>query len=365
MKISNKPPLTAIPPETNMHAAKTTLPNLDGIRALACLMVVISHMPLPIKFRTLGETGVGIFFVLSGFLMSYLYGLIKWDIKTVLRYSIARFSRIAPIYWLVVSLCIFISYYEPDQNFSLRIMGEISIIRHYLFGGNVVIFWSIPLEVQYYIFFIFIWWTISNSRTLPYALPLLGLICSLFLITHNNWPGLALPRQIHFFIAGTLAGMLPRELWTGFKNRTALLLLQAGAILLMALPIWFYPTKPALYAAIELGFGLALAIYLLSIPSKWTTFIFASTPMRIIGRASFSIYLMHILVFYFGMRAMNLSIEKYEPKWIILAIFSVVIPIILSKYIEMPLQKITKKYLEKILLNDSKRFFQRKIYKNS
>lgn len=79
------------------HEDKATLPNLDGLRAAACLLVVISHLPLPWHIASLGDTGVGVFFCLSGFLMAYLYGHLPWNIDTVSRYAIARFSRIAPI----------------------------------------------------------------------------------------------------------------------------------------------------------------------------------------------------------------------------------------------------------------------------
>ena len=87
------------------HADRALLPNLDGIRALACILVVLSHMPWPLAFVTLGETGVGVFFVLSGFLMSHLYAAAHWDWQAVSRYGIARFARIAPIYWVVITVC--------------------------------------------------------------------------------------------------------------------------------------------------------------------------------------------------------------------------------------------------------------------
>lgn len=332
------------------HPSKTLLPNLDGIRAIACLLVVLTHIPLLVNMEVGGATGVAVFFVLSGFLMSHLYGGEKWDTNTVLRYGIARFSRIAPIYWLVISTCILISYSQPDTEFAMRIHGGIQILRHYLFGGSVSVFWSIPPEIQYYIFFIFMWWSIAKCKTLPYALPSSILLCAMFIITHTHWVGLALPNKLHLFLAGSIAGMAPRSEWRGKLQRQALFGLQLGAMLLLIAPIWLYTTKEEFYSATELGFSTALAVYLLSIPSLWTTFIFASPIMRKVGQASFSIYLMHVLVFHYGALLLGLSHEKYHPLWLLLGVTGVVLPMFASRYIEIPLQKKTRAMFERIFI---------------
>ena len=340
----------------SVSATQVTLPNLDGIRAMACLLVVVSHMPLPGKSETLGALGVAVFFVLSGFLMSYLYGRAKWDVDAVTRYVIARFSRIAPIYWLVVTVCILISYYEPDSDFPMKVYGAQQIFRHYFFGGSGYVFWSIPPEIQYYIFFVLIWWAIAHRSKILYALPLLALVCAALLLTHSLWPGLTLPNKIHLFLGGTIAGLLPREIWkpaaldtgAGKPKTTALMLLQLGALAVLLAPLWLYDSQPGLYSATELGFALAVSIYLLSIPSAWTRVMFASPFMRKIGHASFSIYLMHVLVFYFGQRAFGLSRTDYHPLWLLLGVAAVLLPMVASKYLEIPLQKKTRHALESL-----------------
>ena len=331
----------------NAHKDLAMLPNLDGIRAVACLLVVLTHIPLPIKMEVLGAVGVGIFFVLSGFLMSYLYARATWDFQAVCRYSIARFSRIAPIYWLVVSICIVISYSAPESEFAMKIIGGYQIARHYLFVGSAGVFWSIPPEIQYYIFFLLLWWGMASRSKISYAFPSIVLLCTGLLLTHNLWPGLSLPNKLQFFLAGTVAGMVPRGTWRGTSDRTALFCLQLGALFLLMAPVWLYSSKEDLYGATELGFALAVAVYFLSIPSCWTTFVFASPLMRRIGQASFSIYLMHVLVFYYGMRWLGLSSRQYDPLWLVLGLAGVALPMAASWYIEIPLQKRTRRALEK------------------
>jgi peptidoglycan/LPS O-acetylase OafA/YrhL len=328
------------------HAQRVLLPNLDGIRALACLLVVVSHMPWPQPLLTLGETGVTIFFVLSGFLMGHLYAAAEWNWRSVSRYGIARFARIAPIYWLVITVCVLISYASPGEEFLLRIEGPTAIARHYLFAGNVWIFWSIPLEVQYYAFFLLVWWAIAYRARLVYALPLLAVVCATLLVTHSLWGGLMLPNKLHFFLAGTLAGVLPRSEWKAGAPQRILSCLQLGAALLLALPVWQYDNKPALYAASTLGLSLATAVYVLSLPTPWSRVLLANPLARKIGQASFSIYLMHALVFHFGMPWLGLRHTAYHPLWLLLGLASVALPMLVSHVLEMPLQAWTRRWLQ-------------------
>jgi peptidoglycan/LPS O-acetylase OafA/YrhL len=346
MTLSNRFPVPAPAATAAGHGNQALLPNLDGIRALACILVVLSHMPWPVPFVTLGETGVGVFFVLSGFLMSHLYAGAHWSWHAVGRYGIARFARIAPIYWLVITVCILISYANPGEDFLLRIEGPAAIARHYLFGGNVLIFWSIPLEVQYYVFFLLVWWAVAQRTRHVFALPLLALLCAALLVTHSLWTGLMLPHKLHFFLAGTLAGLLPRPVWKAGSERRILALLQVGAALLLALPLWQYASKPDFYAASALGLSLATAVYLLSLPSAWTGLVFASPWVRKIGQASFSIYLMHVLVFHYGMQWLGLQHTVYAPLWLLLGLAGVALPMLVSHWVEMPLQRVTRRWLQ-------------------
>ena len=326
---------------------KDKMPNLDGIRALACLFVIISHMPWPTYIGLIGSVGVGVFFVLSGFLMGYLYARSDCDSNAVVKYGIARFSRIAPIYWLVVSICLLLTQFAPS-DFPLAIEGSTDIARHYLFSGNVSIFWSIPLEVQYYVFFLFVWWCIANRNRLTYAMPLGIFACALLILTHDYWPNLSVPNKLHYFLAGTVAGLLPRWQWEGTRNRVALNLLQLTALAVIFSPMVLVDSTPALYDSVEMSIAFAIAIYLLSIDSRWTSLLFANTPMRKIGQASFSIYLMHVLVFYYGAHWLGLDHKEYAPLWIPLGIAGVLLPMIASHYVEMPLQRMSRKLLERL-----------------
>ncbi len=334
---------------TATHPSKDKMPNLDGVRAIACLSVIMAHLPLPWGFTLIGSMGVGIFFVLSGFLMGYLYAETAWNTQSIVKYSIARFSRIAPIYWVV--LLVYIILTKTDgHNFPLAIEGVTSITRHVLFSGNVGILWSIPLEVQYYVFFIFVWWGLANKLKVPYALPLLISICTAIMLIQPYWPNLTVPSKLHFFLAGTVAGMAPRRAWTSTRDSLALNVLQVGALLMLAFPFLMFRNVPGFYDYIPLAFAYSVAIYLLSISSGWTNIVFANPVIRKIGQASFSIYLIHLLVLHYGALLLGLQHNVLEPMWLLLAVLGVIIPTIISTYVEMPLQSLTRNLLNNILL---------------
>jgi len=332
-----------------LHPNKDKMPNLDGVRAVACLFVIMAHLPLPWGLTLVGSMGVGIFFVLSGFLMGYLYAECAWDTHSVVKYSIARFSRIAPIYWVVLLVYIILTKIDT-HGFPLPIEGATSITRHVLFSGNVGILWSIPLEVQYYAFFIFVWWGLANKLKVPYALPLLIFVCAAFMLTQPYWPNLTVPSKLHFFLAGTIAGMAPRRAWTNASDKLALNLLQVAALLMIAFPFLMFRNVQGIYDYIPLAFAYAISIYLLSISSGWTNFLLANPVMRKIGQASFSIYLIHLLVLYYGARLLGLQHNVLEPMWLLLAVLGVIIPTIISTYVEMPLQRVTRNFLNNSLL---------------
>ena len=143
-------------------------PELDGLRALAVLSVILFHAEFEVFSG--GFVGVDVFFVISGYLITTI--LID-DIENK-RFSIVNFyerraRRILPALFFVMLVCIPFAWIwmlpDPFENF-----GQ-SIVATTLSGNNILLFltsgywdlaakfkpllhtWSIGIEGQYYIFF--------------------------------------------------------------------------------------------------------------------------------------------------------------------------------------------------------------------
>jgi peptidoglycan/LPS O-acetylase OafA/YrhL len=81
-------------------------PSLDGMRALCVLLVLFTHVHVPVPDWILGSLGVDVFFVLSGFLITTLLLREKerTDAISLVGFYIRRFFRIIPVYLFTVFL---------------------------------------------------------------------------------------------------------------------------------------------------------------------------------------------------------------------------------------------------------------------
>lgn len=99
-------PTRSAPNDSHAH-----LPALTGVRFFAALYVVLFHYlraehvePRPLQaLLASGHVAVGLFFVLSGFILAYTYGA-ESDLLDRRRFWAARFARIYPVYLLGLAL---------------------------------------------------------------------------------------------------------------------------------------------------------------------------------------------------------------------------------------------------------------------
>ena len=117
-------------------------PGLNGIRFLAALAVMICHMEMTkhwfhepniytVSFvgGVLGDIGVILFFVLSGFLITYLLLQEQQDLGTIKikQFYIRRILRIWPLYYMVILLGLFVLPFLPETKG--RSLEEIDAVR--------------------------------------------------------------------------------------------------------------------------------------------------------------------------------------------------------------------------------------------
>jgi len=167
----------------NIDRGKIFFPNLDGLRFIAFLMVFMQHgflTSLNLQFQkgtfinklfTIlfdGGTGVSIFFVLSGFLITYLL-LAESESNgkiNVLSFYARRTLRIWPLYFVVITFALVI---YPLLKSMLGISSPLSYntIYYYAFLSNFDVInlrtyfpgqdsmssitWSVAIEEQFYL----------------------------------------------------------------------------------------------------------------------------------------------------------------------------------------------------------------------
>lgn len=162
---------------------KVFFPNLEGLRFLAFFVVFINHATSSLGFynpskafvfiRTNfllnGNLGVSFFFVLSGFLITYLL-LKEKEISgkiNIKNFYLRRVLRIWPLYFLIVAMCLLIfplfenilpqwfpigvSTSEINKWFYLTFTGNFDYIYNGINNFMIGILWSVSIEEQFYL----------------------------------------------------------------------------------------------------------------------------------------------------------------------------------------------------------------------
>jgi peptidoglycan/LPS O-acetylase OafA/YrhL len=324
---------------SGVRATSVRIPQLDGLRGIAILLVIALHYlndsehgafgTLLYRFGCafrLGWAGVDLFFVLSGFLI----GGILLDARESLNYFHTfysrRFFRILPIYYLWVTLFAFatllvgtkVGSFIPSNQAALRLLPI-----YYLFFQNYIslpigtlawywlaVAWSLGVEEQFYLV------APPLVRFLPSAKLKTALIAVLFLTPLFRaflfwvWPGgkeaiyVWMPCRADALAMGVLAAMLWREgkIQNWYADRRNYFIILIGT-LAAAIPFFvkslFSPYAFWMgflgYSWLALFFTCVLLFSLLEPQSMWSRFLGWSF-LQEMGRLSYCIYLIHLLI---------------------------------------------------------------------
>jgi peptidoglycan/LPS O-acetylase OafA/YrhL len=293
-------------------------PDIDGLRALAILPILLLHCGVT-KLRG-GFVGVDIFFVISGFLIT---AIMVRDIAEE-RFSIARFYRhrivrILPalLVMMTVTLALGCVLLLPNQ---LRDLGR-SAAATSVFGSNVYFYltsdyfaaasdakplvhtWSLAVEEQFYLLYPVLLWSLRGLSRRRLAQVIAGLAFVSFAAggwLATSYPSAAfflLPARIWELSLGALVALGAVPTIANRSIRAALCVLAIGVIAASCVAIssgWPFPVPfalpPAVAAAVLLAYG----------GEGPTARLLGAWPLRTVGLISYSAYLWHrpIIAFY-------------------------------------------------------------------
>jgi peptidoglycan/LPS O-acetylase OafA/YrhL len=141
------------------------IPQLDGLRGMAILMVTCFHyFPNSTLFR-FGWSGVDLFFVLSGYLITGRLLPYLSDKKIFRKFYWNRFVRIIPLYFgfLILFFAVWFLFASPQSlasyryyhshwwNFFLFFQNWTFILNHQISPGGLAHLWSLAVEEQFYL----------------------------------------------------------------------------------------------------------------------------------------------------------------------------------------------------------------------
>ena len=298
---------------SNQLTTSTRIQNLDYFRGVAATSIMMyhfltwsyGHFDAGDFWGKVGIYGVSVFYILSGLTMCVVYqDKITKDLKTILDFFLKRIVRIFPLLWLATLLTIFIS----PKKFGLDIIlanftGLFGFIKPEAYICNGA--WSIGNELVFYVFFPLFILSFKFLKPLFYLIIGLSILALLYFALYKldhtqtlsqQWKTYVNPfNQIHLFMGGYLIGIL-------FKN-THVNKWGCRTLLILGLSLfYFYPIdgdQINIVSGMErLLFTLICLLITFSIykDDYKLTGVFKKF-MLFLGEASYSIYLLHQIVF--------------------------------------------------------------------
>ena len=316
-----------------MKDKKQYLEGLNSLRFFAALLVLLGHgrqnlvqydimwfNTSPVFYK--GDLAVDFFFVLSGFLLTFL--AIK-EYKTYHRIDIKQFYlrrifRVLPLYYLAVFLAyLLLGVVYPaikGQTYLAFSIGEglpyhLLLLPNYVIArwdddiGSLYSLWSIGVEEQYYLFFpLLMGFVLRNNNALAKMVGVTTVVFVLYwlvskdIILINNETGkkFLLTMRFHMMLIGgvsaTLFACCYEKIARFIENKPFQLL-----VWLIILAVIFYPDADA---RLELLHGLTFGCLLLIVVNKKHRLINLEVkPFIYLGSISYGIYIFHPFVSYF------------------------------------------------------------------
>ncbi|EGZ14392.1 hypothetical protein PHYSODRAFT_252856 [Phytophthora sojae] len=318
-------PAAANPPPPQAPATKILF--LDGIRGLAAMMVVVQHSREFFPDLHLGSVAVDAFFILSSFLLTWLF--MKKSMKLLAQgagarawafalgdYFQKRFFRVYPLFAITAFVLSRLSFENQHRYFIVQKAGEVNLNKMltFEFDQRYHVFWTLPLEISYYFVIPLFVLTMLKLRRFWWvaATPLfMWTVYQGWTIIRNSHE--SLNHHLHTFVLGSLGAVVfvKFDLWikeTGFKFRLwHLVLLRAAEGLIIALMMsvifrgllfdWVMknPAPPPSGFPFVGVYMTAIIVIEVMQPSCVST-MFEWSVFRYWGKISFSIYLLHTFV---------------------------------------------------------------------
>jgi len=283
--------------------------SLDGLRGAAALMVVIAHYfgeaPGGIAGFTWGWVGVGLFFVLSGFLIGGIILDQKEERSFLRNFYLKRAGRILPAYLIALTLAFggaWLFRAEPwvdplrspliyltfTQNIAIPLSGE---------AGSAWLLptWTLAVEEQFYLLLPLLLMALSRRALAPILVILWAAATAFRFAVHdaNHFASLTLlPSRMDLLLAGVLAALALRGLDLS-RWRLALRLTPLAAVIgLLAVAL---TRDPALFAILSptllsLGAGAFILALVQGAPEGKR---FSGPVLGFFGLISYGLYLLH------------------------------------------------------------------------
>lgn len=283
----------------------TKFEGADGIRGLACLIVLLLHalvMFFPDAYPgAVGapKYGVWLFFVLSAFLLTRKFIYAGFSVSAIFEYAVGRFLRIFPLFVLV--LFVFWSFNAVGMTSWDDVKSALLFERGYFH------LWTIPVEFKFYLILpvlAFVLIVTARKFGTAAALGVSGIILTAHQLLWGYWniPSLTIDTiwYVPCFFMGCVAAVCYEDSKIFVTNVSATIVAVVSILILLLV------TNPVRLWMFGMPYDQWLLNKFVYFGALWAVFIvflidgkgvvgrfFCTAGMRRIGEWSYSIYLAH------------------------------------------------------------------------
>lgn len=306
---------------------RTRLEGIESLRAYAAVAVIFFHLvgtggaKLPEVLSFIGTNfgfGVPLFFVVSGFSLSYGYWQKLIDGEAIGNYFKRRFARIAPLFYavllfeLVLHWAVWGKIYDPSELL-VNALFMFNVVPH-MTDGIVWASWSIGVEMIFYVLFPLLLMVCRGVVSTVLALVVCTTVATLFTVGLQPFEAQLMSFMHHNFVTNApyfVWGILAYHVHSKVSRLAqeirrpvcwALCALALGSILTLyyGTSLYQYFSSRGLRTTWEMLWGVPFATVCVAMalhPSR----LLSNPVTRYLGTISFSLYLVHpIIVWGFG-----------------------------------------------------------------
>lgn len=283
-------------------------PEIDGLRAVAVLLVLVFHADA--SWCPGGYIGVDVFFVISGYLIT---SIIRKEVAagkfSLLGFYERRARRILPAFAvmlaIVLAVCLFVTLPSAFKGVGRSMMASALSVSNVLFWAEDGYFavaseekpllhtWSLGVEEQFYFLLpLLIMWAGAGRKGVR-VIAVCGMVSFVFSVWQiRSYPSAAfflLPARAWELLLGSLLTTIPVDVFSARVRNTIALCGLSGVFY----GAFFYSLGTAFPGENALLPCLGAAAIIVGTSEGLVSRVFSFAPFVFVGRISYSLYLWH------------------------------------------------------------------------
>lgn len=360
---------------------------LDALRFFAFFKVFLLHIPLQGDFpifsflKSGGGIGVSLFFVLSGFLITYLlvFEKIQHGQISLKRFFLRRSFRIYPLFFFLVLIAFVLPYnfkeeigfhmvgggYDFDWRYSFFFLEnyKMLIMDNFPKTTPLSVFWSLCIEEHFYIVWMIVIFFLPVKRMLPFLLFSVGVAWLARYFDNAIWQNYMIQQNdlftnIDYFAIGGILGYLVakdyqrvaswiQNIETHWKYIFILSIIGMVVFQDHILPSDIYIISIFRPTIIAIAFTLLIAVF---IPENSSIRISDNNIISYLGKISYGLYVYHIIfvhvIFQYFIKHKILMDDWFTVGGFMIAVMggSILVSMLSFKFLEQPFLEWRKKF---------------------